>query len=467
MLSNDFIKKIIPWTISIAMFIEALDATIINTAVPAIARYMSVSPIDLKIALISYLLSLALFIPISGWLADRFGQRNIFASAIAIFTISSMLCGFSSHLWELVVARLIQGFGGALMMPVGRLIVVRSYERHELIAVMNRIITIALIGPSLGPLVGGYITEYFSWRWIFFVNIPFGLVGFIVAWKMIENKKASNLKALDRIGFILFGVGLGLLVFALSALSESDFHAPTIILLFVISLTMLLVYFFHARNSKAPILDMNLLKIRTYRVSVIGSLLTRTGMGGIPFLMPLLFQISFHYSPFTSGILTSPFILGAMVAKRFSTKVFTFFRIKNYLILNTILLGISIITLAAIQADTSLGLIIGIVFINGIITSLEYSAMNPLAYCDLPQEKLSGGTSITSTVQQIAMSFGVAFSALLLKFFGAKTAAYSYLPAVMIHHTFIVLGLFTIVSTISFMFLQSDDGAALYAPKAV
>jgi len=454
MATTETIKRMVPPIVSLALFMEAIDTTIINTAIPSMAQSFRVSAIDLKITLISYLVSLAIFIPISGWLADRFGAKKIFMSAVVIFTLSSLACGFSQSLYELVVARLFQGLGGSLMIPVGRLIIVRLFHRTELIQTMNRVIIPALIGPALGPLLGGVITEQFSWRWIFWVNIPFGIVNFILAHYWLQDFKATKISAFDYTGFILLGVGLAGFAFGFSALSESAIHFSYAMSVIVLALLFLLGYFWHATRHTPVLLSLALFKFRTFRVSILGNLCSRLGISGVPFLLPLLLQIGLKYSPQVSGAMVAFLAVGAILGKFVSRRVIRFFGFKKILIINTLLLGLSLWLFMLINAQLFWGYIALITLLYGIMTSLQFSSMNPLVYADVPAELSSTVTSWVSVTQQMATSFGVATCALILGRF--KTLSVSDF-----HSTFFILGIITIVASLVFLGLKKNDGGSL------
>jgi EmrB/QacA subfamily drug resistance transporter len=456
------IKLLISAIVSLAMFMEATDTTIINTAIPSMARNLLANPIDLKIALISYLLSLAVFIPISGWMADKYGARNVFTSAVGIFTLSSLLCGYSHNLYELVVARTFQGTGGAMMMPVARLVVVRLFDRSELVMALNRIIMPALIGPALGPVLGGLITHYYSWRWIFFVNIPFGIICMIAAWHLMENTKLSERRPLDVMGFILFGFSLASLTFGLSLISESAVSLSTSLVIIIASVIGLCLYFWHSRNIAYPILNTSLLKLRTFRLSFLGNLFCRIGVGGLAFLVPLLLQVGLGYSAALAGALIFPTAVGALFTKLIVRNLLKRWGFKLLLIVNTVLLGCSLWLFCLVDAKTSYLTILLYNFIYGVLISCQYSGMNPLAYADVPAEQYSFATSMINVVQQISVSFGVATCALLLKWFVGFHQKNPILTVTDFHYTFFAVGIITILSIAIFSFLRSGDGQAVY-----
>jgi EmrB/QacA subfamily drug resistance transporter len=447
----------IAFIVSLSFFMEALDSTIINTAIPAMSRSLSVEPIDLKLALISYLLSLAIFIPISGWLADKFGAKKIFLSALAIFTLSSLWCGFADSLLQLVIARFIQGLGGALGLPVGRLIIIRTFGREKLISKMNYVVTIGAMGIMLGPVVGGFITHYFSWHWIFWINIPAGLVAIILAYYYLPKSTPNKTYPLDKIGFILFGMSLAGFTFGLSAFSETSIKTSAASTILLVSILLMIAYMLHSHRQLQPIVKTDLLRLRTFRVSLIGNLIARLGFGGVPFLVPLLLQISLGYSPEASGMLLAPTAIGILLGKPIALPLLRLFGYKRLLIINTFLAGVSIWIFAIVNSTTSIYVISLLTFMNGFMLSLQYSCMNSLGYADVAPEDLSAATSMMSTLQQLSQSFGVAVSALFIRLF-SSTSKDLVLTSPIFHYTFFAMGFFTILSSVIFIQLQKEDG---------
>ena len=450
-------RRIILLIISLTMFMEAVDTTILNTALPAMSRSLAVNPIDLKIALISYLLSLAIFIPISGWIADKFGVKRVFIIALIVFTLSSMGCGLAHSLLALVIGRSLQGLGGSLTVPVARLIIVRTYERHELISATNRAVMIASIGPMLGPLLGGFITGHYSWRFIFWVNIPVGIILTILSFYKLENTPPRIMPKLDIMGFLFFGSGLAGLTFGLSAFSEDALSLAECSFIILASLLTLLLYSFHSRGKKNPVINIQLLHLRTFKTSILGNLMTRLGFGGLPFLLPLMLQIPLGYSPQLAGLLLAPTAIGTFVTKPFARVLLQKFGFKHLLIVNTALVSCSLASFSLIDQHTSLYLIALLTFTFGMLTTLQYSSMNPLAYADMPSENLHSATSIISTTQQLAQSFGVALSAMCLRYFSSPTV-HSNLNILVFKDTFIVAGFITLLSTQVFFQLKPADG---------
>ncbi len=451
-------ERMIALVIACAMFLESLDTTIVNTAIPVMARSLQVTPIDLKIALISYLISLAIFIPISGWVADKFGSKQVFISSIALFTLSSLLCGFSSTIAMLVSTRVLQGIGGSMMLPVGRLIILRTFGRKRLIIAMNKIVTIGILGSMLGPVLGGFIVSHFSWQWIFWVNVPIGVITVFITYQYFSPTKPIEVPPLDILGFILFGSGLAGLTFGFSALSETSVPQLDAFVIILMSILLLVCYFFHSRKRRYPIIKVELFKYRTFNVAVLGNFFGRLGFGGMPFLLPLLLQVGLSYPADLSGMLIAPIALGVVISKQFTTPILKYYGNKNVLIINTLVVGLSLWGCILIDYGTSIYTIAILTCAFGVLVSVQYSAMNSLAYMELPPEYLSAASSIMGTMQQLVQSFGVAASAVLLRYLTpVYDEKFELLPKTF-HYTFAILGGATLLSVFVFIRLKPEDG---------
>jgi EmrB/QacA subfamily drug resistance transporter len=461
-------KRLVPWLVAVALFMESLDTTILNTAVPAISAALHVGPLSMKAVLASYTLSLAVFIPISGWMADRFGTRKVFASAIGIFTLGSLLCGLSGNIHVLVACRVLQGFGGAMMVPVGRLTLVRTFAKSELLKAMSFVSIPALIAPMLGPIAGGLIVGYFHWRLIFFLNIPIGLVGLVLVYLHLPDFSEKEVHPLDLVGLILFGSGIALLSYVLEIFGEHTLGAGEMIGLLALSVFLLTGYVLHARGLAFPLLQLGLFKIRTFRASVSGSFFTRLGMGGIPFLLPLLYQVGLGFTPIQSGLLIMPQALGSLAMKIAITRVIARIGYRGVLVSNTVLIGILILVFATIGARTPVWVILLQAFVYGAFSSLQYTAMNTLAFADTSEAQTSSASSIASTTQQMSVSFGVAIAGLTTAFFVPSTPGAPASEIILgIHKAFLLLGALTILSTIVFRSLRSGDGDDVSQHKAL
>jgi EmrB/QacA subfamily drug resistance transporter len=467
-ISIEAVKRFLPWLVAVAFFMQSLDTTILNTAVPAIAKALGIAPLSMKAVLSSYTLSLAVFIPISGWMADRFGTRRVFAWAIGTFTLGSLLCGLSNSIHLLVACRVLQGFGGAMMVPVGRLTLVRTFPKSGLIRAMSFVAIPGLIGPMLGPVAGGFIVGYFHWRMIFFINLPVGLLGLYLVFRHLPDYRESNPHPLDIAGLVLFGTGIGLLAYVLEVFGDHSLSMPTMAVLLAVSIVCLAAYGMRAARIKFPLLRLKLFGIRTFRASVSGSFFTRLGIGGIPFLFPLLYQVGLGFTPIESGLLIMPQAVAALSLKIVLQKIMKRFGYRRILISNTLMLGVMIVSFAAIGAGTPVWLIVMQVFSYGVFTSLQYTSMNTLVFADVNEKQTSGASAITSTVQQMAISFGIAIGSLLTALF-VPDRFHTSAPQMIhgIHLAFLILGGWTILSALVFCELKNNDGSTLSLHKAL
>jgi EmrB/QacA subfamily drug resistance transporter len=452
-------KELLPWLVAVAFFMESLDTTILNTAVPVISEALEVAPLSMKSVLASYTLSLAVFIPISGWMADRFGTRLVFASAIGIFTLGSFLCGISSDIHLLVASRILQGCGGAMMVPVGRLTLVRTFAKSELVRAMSFVAIPGLIGPMLGPIAGGLIVGYLHWRFIFFVNLPIGLIGLVMVYLHLPDYREQRTTPLDIVGLILFGSGVALLSYVLEIFGDHTLGLGEILGLLALSLTLITGYGLHAARTAFPLLQMSLFRIRTFSAAVSGSFFTRLGIGGVPFLLPLLYQVGLGFTPVQSGLLIMPQAIAAVSSKFVIPTILDRIGYRGVLISNTVILGLLLMLFATIGSATPLWAIITQAFCFGAFTSLQYTSMNTLVYADVDEHNTSSASSIASTAQQMSISFGVAAAGLTTAFFIPDRFHSS--PSEMIHgihEAFLLLGGLTILSTIVFYWLKPGDG---------
>jgi EmrB/QacA subfamily drug resistance transporter len=460
-------KRLLPWLVAVGLFMESLDTTILNTAVPSIAHALKVPPLSMKAVLASYTLSVAVFIPISGWMANRYGTRRVFAAAIGTFTLGSLLCGLATDIHWLVACRILQGCGGAMMLPVGRLTMVRTFAKSELIRAMSFVSIPALIGPMLGPLLGGIIINYFHWSIIFFVNIPIGLLGLYMVYRHLPNYRELINYPLDVVGLILFGSGISLLSYVLEVFGEHSLSGREMVGLLAISFALLGAYGLNTQRMLHPLLRLGLLRIRSFRVAVAGNLCTRIGIGGLPFLLPLLYQVGLGYTAIESGLMIMPQALAAMSLKLTLPRILKRFGYRQVLVSNTILLGVMLMLFSIIDAATPPWLIALMAFVYGFFTSIQYTSMNTLAFADVDAEQASGASTIASTVQQLAVSFGVAAASLAAALFipeHPRAAAPDLLHG--IHLALRALGALTIVTTVIFGELRPNDGASVSSHKA-
>jgi EmrB/QacA subfamily drug resistance transporter len=446
--------------VAVALFMETMDSTVIATSLPAIAADLGQDAIALKLALTSYLLSLAVFIPLSGWVADRFGARTVFRAAIVVFTLGSALCGFAQGLPDFVLYRILQGMGGAMMVPVGRLVILRMVPKSELISALAWLTIPALLGPVMGPPLGGFITTYISWRWIFWINIPVGVVGVILATYFVANVREEDMPPLDVKGFILSGIGLAGLAFGLTTIGQGLFPPSAVLGLIAVGGLGCWLYVRHARQAKAPLLDLNLLKIETFYASVVGGFLFRVGIGAMPFLLPLLFQLGFGMTPFQSGLLTVAGAIGAVTMKATAARILRRFGFRRVLLINALVSSLFLAASALFQPGVPLMVIFAVLLVGGFFKSLQFTSINTLAYADIEPKAMSRATSFASVVQQLSLSAGVAIGALILELermgrHATNVEASDFIAA------FVVVAAIAASSALIFVALPQEAGASL------
>jgi EmrB/QacA subfamily drug resistance transporter len=449
---------LIPIVVASALFMENMDATVIATSLPAIAADLGEDPVILKLAFTSYLLSLAVFIPISGWCADRYGARRVFQAAIATFTLASIWCASAGSLAELVAARALQGLGGAMMVPVGRLIVLRAVPKHRLVSAMAYLTVPALVGPVIGPPLGGFITTYFHWRWIFWINVPVGIIGIALAWAFMPNTRAEHSPPLDLTGFLLSGLALSALIFGFSTLGRSLFPGAVAPSLVVVGAILGIAYWHHQRRTAHPILNLDLLRVPTFRSSVLGGSLFRIGAGAIPFLLPLMLQVGFGLDPFTSGSLTFVAAAGAIAMKFTAHPILKAFGFRAVLTVNALISASFLLAMGLFTAATPFWLIIAVLLTGGFFRSLQFTSLNAIAYADVAHERMSQATSLAGVAQQFSASAGVAFAALMVEAARAVRGDHSLEPADFMIGFFAVAAV-TALSALSHARLSPDAGA--------
>jgi EmrB/QacA subfamily drug resistance transporter len=453
------VKRFLPWVVASALFMEQLDSTIVNTAVPSMAASLGVAPLSLKTVVTSYIVSLAVGIPISGWFADRFGTRRVFSTAVAVFTLASIACGLALNVPMLVAARILQGAGAAMMTPVGRLAIVRTFDKSELLMAMNFVIIPALIGPLLGPTVGGLIVHWLSWREIFFVNVPIGIAALVIIHRYMPDYHGDGPRPLDFVGLALFGSGTGILSWLLEIFGEHNIDALQAGVLLLLSLSLLAAYVWHARQVAHPLLRLSLFSLRTFRVSVAGGFVTRLGIGGMPFLLPLLYQLGLGLPPWESGLLMMPMALAAMGMKVLSTRLLRRYGFRTILMTNTLLLGTNICLFSFVTQGTPLAVIVALGLAQGFFNSLQFSSLNSMGYADIGPSDSSMATSISSTMQQLSLGFGLACGSIIAGWYlGSVPQTQQVAVTTALHHTFLTVGALTILSTLAFRTLRPGDG---------
>ncbi|PYE90454.1 DHA2 family efflux MFS transporter permease subunit [Phyllobacterium leguminum] len=408
-------NRIIPLVLAVALFMEQMDSSIISTSLPAIAVDIGTSPIALKLAFTAYLVSLAVFIPISGWMADRFGAKNVFRAAIAVFVVGSIACAVSNSLLAFVASRFLQGVGGAMMTPVGRLVLVRSTPRHELVSAMAYLTIPALVGPLIGAPVGGFITTYLTWHWIFIINVPIGILGIWFATRVLPDDTERSLRPLDWPGFILSGLGMSAIIFGLSVVSM-PYISPVIGLTTIATgIVASILYVWHAKKTPHPLLDLSLFKNRTFNTAVVGGGIFRLGVGAMPFLLPMMFQIGFGLNPFQSGMITFIIAVGAMSMKFGVNRIFARFGFRHILIIGSLVSAGLMAINGLFTPSTPYLLIMPLLLLSGLVRSLFFTGVNALAFAEIPDAQTSQATPITAVAQQISIALGVALAGVVLE----------------------------------------------------
>jgi EmrB/QacA subfamily drug resistance transporter len=451
---------LIPLIVACALFMQNLDSTVIATALPQIARSIGTDPLSLSLAITSYLLSLAVFIPASGWFADRYGARTVFRGAILVFTLGSILCGLSNSLAELTASRILQGVGGAMMVPVGRLVVLRSIPKAELVRAMAYLSVPALLGPVLGPPVGGFLTTYASWRWIFLLNVPIGVIGAVLVSIFIENHKDPERPPFDLAGFGLSGLALACLMFGFEALGREGLPLPAVLSLLTVGALAGAAFLFHAGRHPRPAIDIYLFRIPTFALSVWGGALFRIGVGALPFLLPLMLQLGFGLTPFASGMLTFASALGALAMKTTAAPILRRLGFRTVLVGNALISAVFLFAYGGFGPATPHAVIFALLLLGGFFRSLEFTAINTIAFADVPPPRMSQATSLSATAQQLSLSLGVTVGAGVLHLArmgrgdGALGAG-DFWPA------FLVVGALALIAALLFARLAPDAGAEM------
>jgi EmrB/QacA subfamily drug resistance transporter len=459
-------QRVIPLIVATALFMENMDSTVIATSLPAIAADIGTSPLTLKLAITSYLLSLAVFIPASGWTADRFGARMVFAIAVGVFMLGSIGCAISSSVTDFVFARILQGMGGAMMTPVGRLVLLRTIDKSALVNAMAWVTVPALIGPVIGPPLGGFITTYFSWHWIFLINIPIGLLGIVMALRYIDPIKSEDPERFDLYGMVLAGIGLAGIAFGLSVAGLNLLPWSVVAALVAVGAISMTLYVMHARRTGSPVLDFTLLRLSTLRAAIVGGFMFRLGIGALPFLLPLLMQTGFGLTPFQSGLVTFSSAVGAMGMKTLAARVIRAFGFRNLMTVNALISAFFLAACALFTVSTPLLLIMIILVVGGFFRSLQFTAINTVAYAEVEPPQMSRATTLVSVNQQLALSAGVAVGA-----FSVETTMWlrhvTELNATVFAPAFVVVAVVSAASCWFFWQMPDDAGHEISGRKAV
>lgn len=446
-----------------AFFMEFLDGTVIATALPEMARTFGVDAVDLNIGMSAYLLTLAVLIPASGWIADRFGARKVFTLALAIFTFSSVLCGIANTLEQFVAMRILQGVGGALMVPVGRLAVLRTTPKHLLITAIATLTWPALVAPIIGPPLGGFITSYASWRWIFYINLPLGLIAMALAWRLIPDIHDDDRRPFDGIGFTGTAVAMISLVYGLEMLGQSQVNVLPTVSLLVLGAAALWFSLWHFKHAKHPMIRLEALKVQTFGVTMYGGSLFRTSISAVPFLLPLLFQVGFGMDAFHSGLLVLAVFAGNLAMKPATTPLIRALGFKKLLMINGLLNVASLLACAFLTPHTSAWLTMAILFFGGMFRSMQFTGISTLAFSDVPSTQMSYANTLFSTATQLSVGLGITLGAIGIRL-GEKISQWldiTSIPGITIKLSFVMITLICLVGLIDLLRLPRNAGSSV------
>lgn len=458
---DDRTRRIMLWVVAVGFFMQTLDSTIVNTALPSMARSLGESPLRMQSVVIAYSLTMAVIIPASGWLADRFGTRTIFQAAIGLFVLGSLLCAYAGTLQFLVAARVVQGVGGAMLLPVGRLSVLRTFPRDQYLQALSFVAIPGMIGPLIGPTLGGWLTQALSWHWIFLINVPVGILGALATVRYMPNVRQAGIGRFDVAGYLLLAVAMLALSFSLDGLAELGFQHATVLMLLIASMAALTAYVLHAGRRPQPLFTLRLFRIHSFSVGLLGNLFARIGNGSMPFLIPLTLQISLGYSPFDAGLMMLPITAAGMASKRLATRLIERHGYRRVLVTNTFAVGVVMAAFALITPQRPLWMVIPLLALFGMVNSIQFTAMNTVTLKDLSGTNASSGNSMLSMVQMLSMSLAVTSAGALLTTFeqGFGNRPSGVLPA--FHATFLCMGLITCASAWIFMQLSPHEARAV------
>jgi EmrB/QacA subfamily drug resistance transporter len=455
--SEDRTRKVMLWVVAVGFFMQTLDSTIVNTALPAMAVSLGESPLRMHSVIIAYSLTMAVVIPASGWLADRFGTRNVFQTAIVLFVLGSILCAMSTTLTMLIGSRIVQGVGGAMLLPVGRLAVLRTFPREQYLQALSFVAIPGMVGPLIGPTLGGWLTQSLSWNWIFLINIPVGLAGGLATLRFMPNATLAGLSRFDLSGYVLLATAMVTLSFALDGLAELGFEHAVVLMLLIASLAALTAYCLHATRHKAPLFSLDLFRIHTFSVGLLGNLFARIGNSAMPFLIPLTLQVGLGYDPLDAGLMMLPVTAAGMVTKRVATRLIEKHGYRKVLVANTFVVGLVMASFSLIAPHVPLWALLPQLALFGAVNSIQFTAMNTVTLKDLGGLGASSGNSLLSMVQMLSMSLAVTSAGALLATFNRTLSEHGHegaMPA--FHATFVCVGLITSASAWIFMQLSPD-----------
>jgi len=449
---------VLRWVVAVAFFMQMLDSTILNTALPAMAKDLLVSPLRMQSAVIAYMLTTALLIPASGWLAERFGTRRVFFMALSLFTLGSFFCAVSPSLDRLVLSRVLQGLGGALMMPVGRLAIIKAYPRRELVRVLSFITIPGLIGPLIGPAAGGFLVQFASWHWIFLINLPVGLLGLWLAFRHLPDFVSPERERLDGLGFLLFGSSMVLITFSMEGLGELRLPKTLVTLLGATGLLLQVVYWLRSVSAPHPLFHPRIFLVRSFAVGILGNLFSRLGVGGLPFLLSLFLQMGLGYSPSKAGLVMIPSAVAGIIGKSVITRLIQALGFRRFLVINTVIVGAFIAGFASVRLQTPMIFLLVYLGLFGVFNSMQFTAMNSVALIDLNNEQAGSGNSLLSVTMQIALTCGVALAAALLSGFSGAMGGAAGLPLGVFRATFLCVGAFTAATSLVFAQVPKNAG---------
>lgn len=465
--NRDTSLKVLLWLVAIGFFMQTLDATIVNTALPAMARSLGESPLRMQSVVVAYSLAMAMLIPASGWLADRFGARRVYLAAITLFLVGSVCCALAQQLGQLVAARVVQGLGGALLLPVGRLVVLRTFPREQFLQAMSFVAIPGLIGPLIGPTLGGWLVEVASWHWIFLINVPVGLAGWLATLRYMPGQAAAQVARFDLAGYLMLAFGMVALSLALDGLASLGLRQASVLVLMIFGLAALAAYWLHAARRPDPLFSPHLFSVPTLRIGLLGNLFSRLGSSCMPFLVPLLLQVTMGYSPLHAGLMMLPVAVAGMSMKRFTTPLITRFGYRRVLVTNTLLVGLAMANFALAAPSQSLWVHGLQLAVFGAVNPLQFTAMNTVTLKDLEHGTASSGNSLLSMVQMLAMGMGVAAAGgVLAAFTDFYQAAPDHQTLLAFQATFACMGLITVASAAIFWQLSPEDRAGVRVASA-
>ncbi len=459
-------SSVLLWLVAIGFFMQTLDTTIINTAIPSMAESLGESPLHMQAVVVSYALVMAILIPASGWLADKFGTRRIYLLSIFFFTLGSFLCASSHNLTQLIISRIIQGIGGSMLQPVGRLAVLRAFPNEKFLKAISFVTVPALLGPLLGPTLGGWLSESFSWHWIFLINLPVGVIGFILSAIYMDDFRTPKVQSFDISGFLMISFGMVAISYALDGMVELGMRQAVALAIIIVGLIFLAGYWLHASHKRNALFPVSLFEVRSFRVGILGNFFSRIGSNGVPFLLPLLFQVGIGYSPIKSGLLMLPSAISSIMMKKIGVDLINKIGYRKTLIGNTIALGIMLVSFTFLSDSMPLIIMVILLFIFGGINSLQFTAMNSITLKDLNVSQASSGNGMLSMVMIFSMSIGVALVAAILSLFNEiqKSQDISN-PLFPFHASFVCIGAISIITAIIFAQLPKREKKNMSLPN--